>query len=195
MNYENPDDIPLEALGEKWGLSIKQVVGLIGVPRWTSKIYLSLLEDGYTDEEVPQWFLRPAEEQVRRAQRTSEPAKPAETASALLAPRSKSSQTTRALGQGIPVFPGTELAPVSGKEVLGAPVSRNEVPGGPVSFTEQELAILQAERVTWIPAEARWMKVEHTPGGGYNKAPADPMSFLAKEHVGMPGARAHTTLF
>ena len=44
----------------------------MGVPRRTSKIYLSLLEGGYTDDVIPLWFLRPGREEELRAQRAQE---------------------------------------------------------------------------------------------------------------------------
>ena len=49
-----------------------QVNGLVGVPRRPSKIYETLIEEGYRDEEVPQWFLRPGQDPQRKARTPSD---------------------------------------------------------------------------------------------------------------------------
>jgi hypothetical protein len=61
--YPIYDEIPVDALGEELG-GRPRVLGMIGQLRNSPRIYERLMSDGYADDEIPLWVVRPSAERV-----------------------------------------------------------------------------------------------------------------------------------
>ncbi len=76
-----------QEIAKKYNLTLPQINGMIGAPRRSSKIYVSLLEKGYVDKDIPLLVMRPGQEKMRPARSRPEPlTEPSETLTKPLKP-------------------------------------------------------------------------------------------------------------
>ena len=56
LNYPDPDQVPVKAIGEQLGISFQKVGALLGSAKRNPSTYQRLLEVGYSDGQIPEWI-------------------------------------------------------------------------------------------------------------------------------------------
>lgn len=180
---KRPKGPMIDKLVKKTGLSKYQLSGMIGHAMRKPHVYLRLRTQGFTEEQIPGWFLRPAEyeklkEAAARAKEAEAPPRQPDQRTDLTLPSPKESPKTDETPSETEEPPG-DLLPMERGSVEDVPPGPSGPGGGPapVALSQQDEAYLRGMGVLQ-QADGRWVRVMPDGGNRVRYEEVDPRQLL-----------------